>query len=75
MLLFLILIECLQYFNFLFGVILHRNDVLSVIILEILDVRLVLKQRVQHAIIDLSLMRNHPAANDYQLVKMRGGSH
>ena len=71
----LILIKCLQYFDFLFGVILHSNYLLSVVFLYIFDVRLVLQQRVQHAIIYLSLMRNHPASNDNQLVKVRGRSH
>ena len=75
LLILLILIECLQYFDFLFGVVLHSNDLLSVVFLDILDMRLVLQKRVQHAIIDLSLMRNHPAANDNQLVKVRGRSH
>lgn len=75
LLILLILIECLQYFYFFFGVVLHCYDLLSGVFLDILDVRLVLQERVQHAIIDLSLMRDHPAANDDQLVKVRGRSH
>jgi hypothetical protein len=75
LLVLLILVECFQYFNFLFGVVLHSNDILSVIFLEVLNVRLILQQRVEHAIIDLSLMRNHPPAYDNQLIKVWGGSH
>lgn len=71
----LILVECLQNFNFLFGVVLHSNDILSVIFFDVLNVRLILQQRVEHAIIDLSLMRNHPPTYDNQLVKVWGGSH
>ena len=68
----IILVECLQNFNFLFGVVLHSNDILSVIFFDVLNVRLILQQRVEHA---LSLMRNHPPAYDNQLVKVWGGSH
>lgn len=75
LLILVILIECLQYFDFLFGVVLHSNDLLSIVFLDILNVRLVLEQGVKHAIIDLSLMRDHPAANNNQLVKVRGRSH